>query len=107
MFAFARYPKALTDLNGRVLLEIPVGGRWHFEDFIQSPDPRFRKIIKRFADAGYVESVRDDFYPDPKITKEQFDKIINKNQEIQKQNPFGSGTIRSKKCPVHTWQTGQ
>ena len=48
VFAFARYPKTLVDLNGRVLVEIPFGGCWHFEDFIQSPDPRFRKIIKRF-----------------------------------------------------------
>ena len=76
------------------MLTIPVGERWHFSDFIKSPDPRLRSIIKRFADAGYVESVTDDFNPAKTLTKEQFDATIAANQEIQKRNPFGSEAHR-------------
>lgn len=32
-----------------------------FRNFVDSPDERFRKIVKRFADAGYVEAERDEF----------------------------------------------
>ena len=61
VFAFARYPEVLKDINRRPLLKILVGGEWHFSNFIQSPDPRYRQIVKRFADAGYVKAVSDDF----------------------------------------------
>ena len=90
VFGFARYPKTLNDANGRPLVTIPVCERWYFSDFIKSSDPRYRKIVKRFSDAGYVEAVTDDFNPPAIITKEEFDKIIAANQEIQKRNPFGS-----------------
>jgi hypothetical protein len=63
VFAFARYTETLNDFNGRPLLKIPVGGRWYFSDFVQTPDPRFRKIVSRFADAGFLESATDDFAP--------------------------------------------
>jgi len=42
-------------------METAVGDRWYFRDFVDSPDPRFRKIVKRFADAGYVEAENDEF----------------------------------------------
>jgi hypothetical protein len=60
-FGFARYPETLRDINGRALLKTPVGDRWYLRDFVDSPDARFRKIVKRFADAGYVEAERDEF----------------------------------------------
>lgn len=63
VFGFARYPKTLRDINGRVLLKSPVGDRWFFHDFVDSPDPRYRKIVKRFAEAGYVEKEKDEFAP--------------------------------------------
>jgi hypothetical protein len=94
VFGFARYPKALKDANGRPLLTLPFGERWHFSDFIKSPDPRLRSIVKRFADAGYVEAETDDFNPAKPLTQEQFDGIIAANQEIQKRNPFGSEAHR-------------
>ena len=62
-FAFALYPKTLDDINGRPLLNIPVGGRWYFTEFVQTPDPRYRQIVERFSAAGYVESSEDDFSP--------------------------------------------
>jgi hypothetical protein len=61
VFAFARYAKTLNDFNGRPLLEIPVGGRWYFSDFVQTPDVRYRKIVERFSAAGFLESATDDF----------------------------------------------
>lgn len=61
VFGFARYPETLRDINGRVILKTQVGDRWYFRDFVDSPDERFRKIVKRFADAGYVEAERDEF----------------------------------------------
>jgi hypothetical protein len=61
VFGFARYPETLNDFNGRPILEIPVGGRWYFSDFVQTPDVRYRKIIERFEAAGFLESAKDDF----------------------------------------------
>ncbi len=61
VFGFARYPEFLRDINGRAILKTPVGDRWYFRDFVDSADERFRKIVKRFADAGYVEAERDEF----------------------------------------------
>lgn len=62
-FGFARYPVVLRDINGRELLKSPVGDRWYFRDFVDSPDPRYRRIVKRFAEAGYVEDEHDEFAP--------------------------------------------
>jgi hypothetical protein len=61
VFGFLKYPRALNDLNGRDAVPTGIGDRWIFRDFVDSPDPRFRKIVKRFADAGYVEAERDEF----------------------------------------------
>lgn len=66
VFAFCRYPETLNDINGRALVKIPVGGRWHFTGLVQSSDPRYRKIVKKFAGGGYVKDERDNFYPAPK-----------------------------------------
>jgi hypothetical protein len=63
VFAFARYPETIDNVNGKALVRIPFGKRWHFSGLIQNPDPRYRKIVKRFADAGYVKTERDEFYP--------------------------------------------
>ena len=63
VFGFARYAKTLNDFNGRPILEIPVGGRWYFSDFVQSRDVRYRKIVERFTTAGFLESAKDDFAP--------------------------------------------
>jgi hypothetical protein len=63
VFAFALYSETLNDINGRPLVTIPVGGRWYFSDFTQTPDPRYRKLVNRFAEAGFLESAKDDFAP--------------------------------------------
>ena len=51
----------LQEINGHAVLKTGVGDRWYFRDFVDSPDERFRKIVKRFAEAGYVEAERDEF----------------------------------------------
>ena len=61
VFGFLKYPVALKDLNGRDAVPTGIGDRWIFRDFVNSPDARFRKIVKWFAEAGYVEAERDEF----------------------------------------------
>ena len=61
IFGFLKYPGALKDLNDRDFLPTGIGDNWIFRDFVDSPDVRYRKIVKRFADAGYLESEHDEF----------------------------------------------
>ena len=61
VFGFFRYPAALKDLNGRAAVPTGIADQWNFRNFVDSPDERFRKIVKRFTNAGYVEVERDEF----------------------------------------------
>ena len=61
VFGFFQFPATLHDLNGKAVVTTHQGKRWTFQNFVNSPDPRFRKIIKRFADAGYLDAERDEF----------------------------------------------
>ena len=61
VFGFARYPETLKDIHGRVLLKTQVGDKWRWQDFVDSGDPRFRRIVKRFAESGYLQAERDEF----------------------------------------------
>jgi hypothetical protein len=61
VFGFLRYPEEIRDVNGKVIASTGLGGRWFFRNFIDSPDPRYRQIVKRFIKAGYVESEEDEF----------------------------------------------
>ena len=60
-FGFFRYPETLKDLNGRDLVKTGAGKRWTFQDFVDSPDLRYRQIVKLFTDAGYCDGERDEF----------------------------------------------
>jgi hypothetical protein len=60
-FGFFRYPAVLKDLNGRDVVKTGAGKRWMFTDFVDSPDARYRKIVSMFAEAGYLESEKDEF----------------------------------------------
>jgi hypothetical protein len=51
----------MRDTQGRIVAETCLGGAWCFRDHVKSPDPRFRKLVKSFAEAGYVEAEQDDF----------------------------------------------
>jgi len=61
VFGFLAYPKELRDVNRRILLTTPCSDRWFFRDFVDSPDPRYRKIVRRFAEAGFLKSEQDEF----------------------------------------------
>ena len=63
VFGFLRYPYVLGDLNGKRLVDMPHKGRWFFHDFVDSPDARYRCIVKLFADAGFVEQEVDECAP--------------------------------------------
>lgn len=60
-FGFFQYAETVRDIHGRTLAETGLAGRWHFSEFVDSPDPRFRKIVKLFAEAGYLASEKDEF----------------------------------------------
>jgi hypothetical protein len=61
IFGFFQFPAMLQDLNGKDVITAHQGGRWMFQNFVNSPDSRFRKIVKRFTDAGYNEFEMDEF----------------------------------------------
>jgi hypothetical protein len=61
VFGFLRYPKTLKDLNCKDVLETGIGDGWSYSFFVDSPDPRYRKIVKHFKNAGYLESEMDEF----------------------------------------------
>lgn len=60
-FGFLRYPRLLVDANGRELATVPHEGRWYFRNFVDTPDGRYRAIVRMFADAGYLESESDEY----------------------------------------------
>jgi hypothetical protein len=55
------YPDTLIDLNGKELAALPHKGRWFFHDFVDTPDKRYRAIVKMFANEGYLESETDEY----------------------------------------------
>jgi hypothetical protein len=61
VFGFFRYPQAVKDIHGRTLAETGLGERWYFRDFVDSPDPRFRRIVEKFGEAGFLEKAVDDY----------------------------------------------
>jgi hypothetical protein len=63
VFGFFQFPPTLKDLNGKDVVEIGAGYRWTHRDFVDSPDPRYRRIVKRFTESGYTEFEKDEFTP--------------------------------------------
>ena len=60
-FGFLKFPARIVDIHGNILADIGLGGRWRFRDVVDSPDPRYRHIVQRFADADYAAFVKDEF----------------------------------------------
>jgi hypothetical protein len=60
-FGFVQLPAVLVDLNGKEVLKTLFGDRWVLESSVNSPDERYRKIVRRFADAGYLDLEKDEF----------------------------------------------
>lgn len=63
VFGFFRYPRVIRDSTGREIMPVPGDGAWRSGDSIKSPDQRYRAIVRRFADAGYLASEIDEFVP--------------------------------------------
>src|ERR1051325_4153711 len=63
VFGFLRYPDELVDHGGRIVAKTGVGRDWTFRESMKTSDPRYRKIVWRFAEAGYLKSAADDFAP--------------------------------------------
>jgi hypothetical protein len=61
IFGFLSYPDQLVGLGGNGLLDTGHKGRWFFRDFVDSPDARYRSIVKLFADAGFVGEELDEY----------------------------------------------
>ncbi len=60
-FGFFKFPAHVTDIHGAVLADTGLEGRWWFRDFVDSPDPRYRTIVKRFEEREFVRVVKDEF----------------------------------------------
>lgn len=63
VFGFFRYPRVIRDRAGREIMPVPGEGDWIQGSFVDSPDPRYRAIVRRFAAAGWMASERDEFEP--------------------------------------------
>ena len=61
VFGFLQFPVGLVDLNGKEVVKTDQGNRWTYQSFVNSPDERYRKIVQRFADAGYLDLEKDEF----------------------------------------------
>ena len=61
VFGFFQFPANLKDLNGRAVVETGAGNGWTYRNFVDSPDPRYRQIVKWFTEAGYTEFEKDEF----------------------------------------------
>ena len=61
MTGFFKFTDQVLAIDGAVLADTGLEGRWSFRDFIDSPDPRYRDIVGRFEAAGYAARVKDEF----------------------------------------------
>ena len=65
VFGFFQYAEKLKDIHGRTVAETGLAGRWHFSNFVDSPDPRFREIVALFTAGGYVANEADEYRAKP------------------------------------------
>lgn len=63
VFGFYRHPETIRDRSGREIMAVPQGRNWVSGTFVDSPDPRYRAIVRRFREAGYLQSELDEFVP--------------------------------------------
>lgn len=60
-FGFFRYPDEILDIHGKTIATTGLSGSWLQRKFIDSPDQRYREILRMFADAGFLDSAKDEF----------------------------------------------
>ena len=65
-FGFLKFPQTITGIaedGSRGLIEPSGYSDWHFQQRVQSPDPRYRTLVRDFADAGFLVSEEDEYRP--------------------------------------------
>jgi len=60
-FGFFQFPAEVLDIHGRSIVSTGLNGGWAYRNFVDSPDPRYRQIVRRFETEGYVKHVKDEF----------------------------------------------
>ena len=60
-FGFMQFPGCLVDESGVTVMPLPSGDNWMFKDCIDTPDPRYRAIVREFEQAGYLLFSNDEF----------------------------------------------
>ena len=60
-FGFMQFPKELIDESGATIMPFAAGEGWMFKDCIDTPDPRYRAIVREFERAGFLASSKDEF----------------------------------------------
>jgi hypothetical protein len=60
-FGFLKYPAIIYDTNGKPIVETGTGDAWTFRNFVSSPDTRYRQIVKKFAEGGYLAQEKDEY----------------------------------------------
>jgi hypothetical protein len=60
-FGFMQFPDCLVDESGVTVMHLPSGDNWMFKGCIDTPDPRFRAIVREFEQAGYLALSKDEF----------------------------------------------
>ena len=60
-FGFFRYPDEILDIHGKTIATTGLAGSWFQREFIDSPDPRYREIIRMFAEAGFLDLAKDEY----------------------------------------------
>lgn len=63
VFGFLRYPRSISDRNGNLIMTVEPAQDWLFGSFVDSADPRYRSVVRRFNDAGYLAREHDEFLP--------------------------------------------
>jgi len=65
VLGFFQWPGTLRNSLGEPVYSTGLAGRWSFRNFVDSPDPRYRQIVRLFANAGFLASQKDEFHPAP------------------------------------------
>jgi hypothetical protein len=60
-FGFMQFSDSLVDESGAMIMPLPSGDNWMFKDCIDTPDPRYRAIVREFERAGFLASSKDEF----------------------------------------------
>ena len=60
-FGFFKFPEKILDIHGKIIAKTGFDCAWAYRDFVDSPDPRYRKIVEQFEAAGFAKQVKDEF----------------------------------------------